>query len=78
MSKPLTFRPDGHESWESEDWCWTIVSRPVNYPDNGGPRTYSVKDNAEQTWVDEDFPTFEAAVAECERRVKQQLAELGL
>lgn len=74
MSSTLTFRPDGHASWQSEDWRWTIVSRPVSYPDNGGPRVFSVKDYTTESWVEQDFASFEAAAEHCQRVHDNDLA----
>lgn len=74
----LTWRTADFASWESADWHWFITSRPVNYPDNGGPRTYSVRDQVTREWVQEDFETFEAAAAYCEEQWRQELAEIGV
>ena len=75
MSSTLTFRPAGHAEWESEDWRWTIVSRPLAYPDNG-ERGYSVKDRTTDEWVEEDFGTYEEAVAYCEAVHRDELEGL--
>lgn len=73
----LTFRPTGFADWESEDWRWAISSRPVNYPDTG-ERTFSVRDHTTMEWVEDDFPTYEAAVAYCEGVHRADLRELGI
>lgn len=73
----ITFRPVGHAEWESEDWHWHIASRAANYPDDG-TRTFSVRDLTTGDWVEEDFATYEAAVAHCEEAHRAELREIGL
>ena len=69
----LKFQPAGHAEWQSEDWRWTIVSRPTAYPDDG-ERTFSVKDMTIETWVEQDFATYDDAVAHCQREHDNDLA----
>lgn len=64
MEATATFRKVGDREWESHDWRWRIVE---NLPERG---TYSVRDYAIEEWVYE-AATFEAAVAFCERRNRE-------